>query len=108
MNKSTEPIIIFDTPPVSRRRSSGPPEETPIGRWLSEARKYPGQWLRWPELMPNPHAASSVIRRGKMYGAKPGEFEARGVMVTPDKRSEGKRGLGQLYVRYVAHLDVES
>lgn len=70
-------------------------EPTPRGvmaEWLSSVRKHPGVWVKWPERCTNSNA--SLIKQGKAYGAKPGEFEAT-------SRNVSRNGQCDLYVRYV-------
>ena len=91
---STTTDLIFEDPPATTR--GRPAGESPTGQWLASLREHPGQWAKFPTPILSNGVAQN-IKKGKGYGAKPGEFEAT-VRSATNKRFD-------LYARYVGGGD---
>ena len=91
MTSSKTPDLVFEEPPPPSApgRKAG---TSPIGLWLTTLREHPGKWAKCPDQV-RVSSVGSVIKRGKGYGAKPGEFDAV-VRTGTNKRY-------WLYVRYI-------
>ena len=85
--------LVFEEPPHAGRGPGGG-ILSPIGEWLNELRKHPGQWAKYPDRV-HPSVVTD-INKGRRYGVTAGEFDAVG----RDNKNDPKlRSI--LFTRYV-------